>query len=337
VDRAETAEGAAGMTTTAPTALVLGATGGIGGAVTRRLRSAGWTVRALSRDPDRAARRRDRADGVDWRRGDALAADDVAAAAAGVDLVVHAVNPPGYRDWDRLVLPMLDNTLAAAQAAQARVLLPGTVYNFGPDAYGPAGTRIGEDAAQAPTTRKGRIRVEMERRLERAAAAGDVRVLIVRAGDYFGPTTGNGWFGQIVTPGRRPRRLTRLGAVGVGHQWAYLPDVADTMVRLLEQPDLPDFARFHIDGHWDPDGEAIAAAIRRVLGRPDLRTRAFPWPLVRLASPVVPLFREILEMRYLWREPVRLANARLVATLGAEPRTPLDTAIAATLTGLGCV
>ena len=56
---------------------------------------------------------------------------------------------------------------------------------------------------------------------------------------------------------------------------------------------------------------------------------------MRIAGPIVPLFRELAEMRYLWREPVRLDNAKLVAALGAEPRTPLDAAVRETLTGLG--
>jgi hypothetical protein len=29
-------------------------------------------------------------------------------------------------------------------------------------------------------------------------------------------------------------------------------------------------------------------------------------------------------MRYLWRQPVRMCNARLVAVLGKEPQTLLD-------------
>ena len=39
-----------------------------------------------------------------------MRAGDVIAAARGAALIVHAVNPPGYRDWDKLVLPMLDST-----------------------------------------------------------------------------------------------------------------------------------------------------------------------------------------------------------------------------------
>lgn len=308
------------------TALVLGATGGIGGAVARTLAARGWTVRAMHRQ------RQGRSGGLDWVRGDAMVAGDVAREAEGAALVVHAVNPPGYRDWDRLVLPMVDNTVAAARAAGAAILLPGTVYNYGPDAL----PVLTEASPQNPVTRKGAIRVAMERRLAEAAARG-TPALVVRAGDFFGPGAANNWFSQgLVKPGRPLRSITAPGAPGVGHQWAYLPDVAETMVRLVEAGEPQGFATFHMAGHWDPDGTAMIAAIRRAAGR-DLPVRRLPWALVRLAGPAVPLFREIAEMRYLWQEPVRMANDRLVARLGAEPRTPLDEAVRTTLAGLGCL
>ncbi len=320
------------------TALVLGATGGIGGEVAQRLVSRGWAVRALHRDPARVTARMQGIAGLDWVRGDAMSAADVAAAAMGASVVVHAVNPPGYRNWGKLVLPMVDNTIAAARAGGARIVLPGTVYNYGPDAF----PVITEASPQNPLSRKGRIRVEMERRL-RAAASDGVKVLIVRAGDFFGPHAANNWFSQgLVKPGRPLTAISYPGRRGVGHQWAYLPDVAETMVQLLARPAALDaFAVFHMAGHWDDDGTKMVDAIRRVAGDPALQARTFPvkfpWGMIRLASPFVPLFRELSEMRYLWRVPVRLANARLVATLGAEPHTPLDAAVRATLVGLGCL
>ena len=101
------------------TALVLGATGGIGGEVARRLVAAGgWAVRALHRNPDRLSAS-SKPPGVDWRGGDAMSAADVAPAAEGVSVIVHAVNPPGYRNWRELALPILDNTIAAARAPTA--------------------------------------------------------------------------------------------------------------------------------------------------------------------------------------------------------------------------
>jgi nucleoside-diphosphate-sugar epimerase len=318
------------------TALVLGASGGIGGEVARQLRAAGWHVRGMKRGlaADRVG---PDAEGIEWVPGDAMVPADVRAAAEGCAVLVHAVNPPGYRHWSTTVLPMVDATIAAACETGATIVLPGTVYNFGPDAF----PLLREDDPQRPVTRKGAIRVEMERRLEAATARG-ARVIVVRAGDFFGPSSANTWFAQgLVSPGRPVRRVLVPNDRAIGHQWAYLPDVARTMVALLERrATLPAFARFHLGGHWDADGTRIAEAVRRVVARRTGRAPrllSFPWWLVTLASPFVTTFREMREMRYLWRTPVRLDGARLDATLAGAPHTPLDEAIEATLEALGCL
>ena len=320
--------------------LVLGATGGIGGEVARQLRDAGWQVVALHRSAPPAGELRD---GMAWQRGDAMRREDVLAAAAGCHVIVHAVNPPGYHRWGELVLPMIDNTIAAATAVGATVVLPGTVYNYGPDAF----PVLREDDPQRPLTRKGAVRVELERRLQQATAAHPLtpatcRVIIVRAGDYFGPQVGNSWFAQgLVKPGQPVAAVSLPGSAGVGHQWSYLPDVARTMVELIaRRADLPAFAPFHMAGHWDADGQQMAGAIGRAVvarGGAAPKVRAFPWWLITLASPFVVTLRELREMRYLWREPVRMANDKLRAVLGTEPHTPLDAAVQATLEGLGCL
>ncbi len=316
------------------TALVLGATGGIGGEVARQMRAAGWQVRAMKRGVEASVD----AAGIEWVRGDALNAADVLAAAQGCSVIVHAVNPPGYRRWAEWVLPMIDNTIAAARASGATVVLPGTVYNYGPDVFAQP---IVEDAPQNPVTRKGAIRVEMERRLAEAAASGEMSVIIVRAGDFFGPKAGNNWLAQgMVKPGQPVTAVQLPSAPGVGHQYAYLPDVAATMLALLKRRhELPAFARFHMGGYWDADGREFGRAIQRVVvqrGGKAPRLKAFPWWLMRLASPFVATLRELMEMRYLWSTEVRMDNQHLVRTLGREPHTPLEVAIEATLEGLGC-
>ncbi len=258
----------------------------------------------------------------------------VLAAAKGVDLIVHGANPPGYRNWSGLVLPMLESTIAAAKACGARIVLPGTVYNFGPDA-GPVLTEL---SPQNPKTRKGAIRVAMEERLRQATARG-AKVLILRAGDFFGPAAPNSAMAWLIR--RRPDRVTGVwapGRVEVGHAFAYLPDLAETLARLIDRQDeLADFAVFHFAGHWLARGDELAASIRRTTGQAKLPLSPFPWPVVWAAAPFDETMRELLEMRYLWRKPIGLDGGKLAAFLGATPATPLDAAIEATLADMGCL
>lgn len=319
----------------ASTALILGATGGFGSEMAKALKTHGWQVRALNRTPGKAAQRMAGLPFIDWVKGDAMNMADVRAAAEGVDLIVHAVNPPGYRNWAGTVVPMIDNTIEAAKAAGARILFPGTVYNYGPDAF----PTIREDAPQNPRTRKGKLRVEMERRLHAASQEG-VAVLILRAGDFFGGgNPGNNWFGQgLVKPGRKVRSVTYPGPHEIGHAWAYLPDMAETAARLLLRADeLPCFAVFNFGGHWLERGIEMADAIRFSARVPDAPVKGLPWFALTLLSPFVETFREMREMRYLWKRPVKLDNSKLLAFLGHEPHTPLDIAVRTTLADLGCI
>jgi len=312
---------------TTRTALVVGANGGIGQAMIEALRRHGWKVRALVR----TAKHHDAQ--VDWRLGDAMNAADVRAAAEGVQLIVHAVNPPGYRDWQRLVLPMVDHTIAAAIAVGARILLPGTIYNFGPDAF----PTLTETSPQHPHTAKGAIRVALEQRLAAAAGQG-ARVLILRCGDFFGPHAGNSWFAQgLVQPGKPVRTLRYPGAPEHRHAWAYLPDVAQTAARLLDrEADLADFEVFHFGGYF-VDGHELCDTVRRASGDANVRLGRFPWWLVTLAAPFVVTLKELRKMRYLWRTPIALDDRKLVGMLGDSCYTPLEQALRSTLQGLGCL
>ncbi|WP_052162062.1 NAD-dependent epimerase/dehydratase family protein [Aquabacterium sp. NJ1] len=330
-----------------PCALIVGATGGFGAQMARTLLAQGWAVHALTRHADMASRVRSGSsawcglEAVQWHLGDASVAADVLQAAQGACVIVHAANPPRYQRWRELALPMLANSVAAAREVGARVVLPGNIYNFGPD----AGHLLGEASPQHPLTSKGAVRVEMEQMLHAAGRdhARPVRSLVIRAGDFFGGHSPASWFGNIVVkPGRPLRQVVYPGAPGVGHSWAYLPDVTQAVALLLaldqrEPQRLATSEVAHFEGHWLEAGDEIAHAIRHVSGQPDLPIKRLPWWVLQVASPVVPLFREILEMRYLWRVPLRLDNRKLRSLIGHEPHTPLDEAVRASLIHMGCL
>jgi nucleoside-diphosphate-sugar epimerase len=177
----------------------------------------------------------------------------------------------------------------------------------------------------------------MEQMLKDAAADG-VRSLVVRAGDFLGNADGSWFKAVMVKQGRPLKAVTYPGRREVGHAWAYLPDLAETIARLAElAQELDSFEVFHFGGHWVAPGVEICHAVRRASGKPDLPIRSFPWIAVYLAAPFSTFMRELLEMRYLWQVPLRLDNAKLVARLGEEPHTPLNEAVGRTLQSMGVV
>ena len=302
------------------TALVIGATGGIGGEVATALLRHGWVVRGLARDPARA-RNTGPAD-VAWVGGDAMREEDVVRAAAGATVIFHGANPPGYRNWRGLAIPMLRHAITAADAVGARLIYPASVYVYRPD----AGPLVAEDAPQQPRTRKGRIRVEMEAMLHAASERG-LRTLIVRAGDFFGPRAPSSWVSTVLLrDGKELRRVVTPERPGVGHAWAYLPDLAETIASLADRDaDLAHKERLHFGGHA-LSGRAMAHAVRR-LGGDKVPVRPFRWLPVYLGAPFVTFLREVIEMRYLWEVPLLLDNRRLIGLLGSEPHTTLEEAV----------
>ena len=60
-----------------------------------------------------------------------------------------------------------------------------------------------------------------------------------------------------------------------------------------------------------------------------------PWTLLRVAGLVVPMWREVAAMRYLWEVPHALDGGALARAIGGVPHTPVEVALSAALRSLG--
>ena len=303
--------------------LVLGAAGRFGYLAAEAFRKAGWKVASLVR-PGAAARA---PKGTKVVEVDALDHAAVGEAARGADVVLHALNPP-YTEWSRLALPFAYSAIAAAEAAGATLIFPGNLYNYG-KGLPPV---VDEATPMHPSSRKGRLRVVIEDQMEEAAERG-VRTIILRAGDFFGGGRGS-WFDLVIAKEIGRGRLTYPGPIDLVHEWAYLPDLAATTVRLAEiRATLPTFERFGFPGHA-VSGREFTAAIARASGR-GLQVKRMTWWLIDAPGPVIPISRELSEMAYLWNEPHRIDGGKLAAAIGEAPHTLLDVAVAGALEELG--
>ncbi|MBX9832046.1 MAG: epimerase [Burkholderiaceae bacterium] len=321
------------------TVLILGARGRLGLAATRAFAQAGWQVLAQVR-PGVRAPALPAIPGVWWMP---VAVDDTVALAAqaqGAQVVVHALNPAyTHKAWREQVPALMEAAIAVTSQLRATLMLPGNVYNFG-EGMPPV---LCEDTPQAATGVKGRMRVQLEQRLQAATQAGDLRALVLRAGDFFGSGTGS-WIDQSIAKDLPRGRITWPGPPDVATPWAYLPDLARTFVRVAqERHRLAAFECLHFAGHlaaaqpWLHSFTAIAAEQGWLPAAGALRVASLPWPLLRVVGLVAPTFAALADMRYLWTTPHRLDNTRLHALIGDEPHTPFDQAVRQALADLGLV
>jgi hypothetical protein len=125
---------------------------------------------------------------------------------------------------------------------------------------------------------------------------------------------------------------------GLAHRALKLnPIVEQFLAALLRRKEFAAFETFHFAGHALSRGEDMSEAICDAVGLPYSRIGSFPWLALWALAPFVTVFREMLEMRYLWQREVMLDNRKLVAVLGAEPHTDLRDAVHDTLEALGCM
>lgn len=278
--------------------LVLGASGGFGGACAKAFDAAGWQV---SR----------------YRRG-----TDMAAAARGMDVIVNGLNPPGYHDWARLIPAITEQVLAAAKVSGATVLVPGNVYPYGvqPGPWGP-------DTPQVPVARKGEIRRAMEARYRAAAAAGEARVIILRGGDFIGIEAPYTLLAKVVLKNAGKGKVVTLGDPSVKRAYAYLPDMARAAVGLAEMRGaLPAYADVPFPGYTFSSND-LAAIVARLTGK-KVKVSQFSWWLMAMLSPVWELARELREMRYLFETPHSLEPAPLAQLLPDFRTTALQDVVA---------
>jgi nucleoside-diphosphate-sugar epimerase len=303
--------------------LVLGAAGRLGFAAAEAFRDNGWSVKGLVRP------------GAAWRAPqgiDVIETNDRAIAvkeARGTDIVLHALNAP-YTAWAQHALPLAYSAIEAAEQSGATLMFPGNVYNCGSGM--PA--VLDETTPMQPTSRKGKIREEIEVRLREASDRG-VRTIVLRAGDFFGRGRGS-WFDLVLVKELARNKITYPGPLDVVHEWAYLPDYIDALINLANiRERLGPYEAFGFPGHA-VTGQEFVSAIAKASGRA-LKVGHINWFMMRTVGSIWKMGRELTDIGYLWQVPHRIDGAKLAATIGEVPHTPLQTAVAQSLRELGAI
>lgn len=296
--------------------VVLG-TGPLGLAVVRHLVSRGTPVRAVNRSG-----RAELPTGVEMRAADTADPEQARSACSSASVVYHCASSP-YDRWPELHPPLMKAAIAAAAAAGATLAFGDNLY-----AYGPVDGPVTEDLPHRPTGPNGRTRAEIANALMAAHRGGEVRAVIGRASDFFGPHV------ELSTVGRRvfDRALTGkpaqvLGDPDVPHSVTYIDDFARALVALAERDDAAGEV-WHVPSAPPVTMREFVALVFAEANRPP-QLRAAPRWGIRLAALVNPTMRAVREQLYQHERPWVLDSTKFERAFGWAA-TPLPESVRAT-------
>ncbi len=284
--------------------VVFGATGAIGSAIVRHLVAQGEFVRAIVRDADVASEMLPAGAGLVG--GSADSADVALKACRGASIVYDCVNVP-YSRWAQELPQLTANILAGAREAGAKLVFPDNVFAYGPLQRTPAM----EDHPLAATTKKGRIRAEMEQTLMEAHRSGQVPVVIPRFPDFYGPYVGSPTFRPMFEAAIAGKTATWPVNLDVPHDMVYIDDAAAAAVLLATADDTYGQA-WHVPGPGPVTGRQFLESTFGAAGK-EPHLRAVGRGSYRFFGFLIPEAGEMTELLYQFEEPLVLDGRKFAA------------------------
>ncbi|WP_129842617.1 NAD-dependent epimerase/dehydratase family protein [Streptomyces sp. RFCAC02] len=301
--------------------VVLGS-GPAGTALAAELVGRGRAVRLVNRSGDGPA-----LPGVTRRAADLTSPDGARAAVAGAAVVYHCANAPYH--LQTAVMPAVQRALLPAVAdAGARLVVLDTLYPYGPT----GGRPMTEDTPWRATSRKGRMRAELDEAYLDAHRAGRVRVVMGRSADFVGPGVIGSTLGGAVFPGALTGgEVAGIGDIDLPHSYTAIGDVAAGLAVLGERPD-GDGRVWHLPTAPARTTREVLDMVGERVGRPlELVVLDEPRPF----GPFDATFMaEYAEMFYQHTEPQIMVSDAFEETFRTAP-TPLADTLDATLAWYG--
>lgn len=297
--------------------VVLGA-GPAGTAIAAELAGLGLAVRHVDRETINGA-----PTGVETHQADISRPEAAIAATDSASVIYHAINVAYHRQVEAMPT-IANNILTAAERHGAKLVVLDTLYPYGEA----DGEHITEATPWAATSRKGKLRAELDRRYLGAHSSGAVRTAMGRSADFFGPGVLNSTLGAAFFPGALTgQSALAFGDIQLPHSYSYIRDIARGLAT-LGTTDRGDGKIWHLPTVPALSTTEIHRIVEDITGKPikvDLLTEAKPY------GPFDETFMaEYAEMFYQHRIPQNMVSTAFENTFGQHP-TPLRDALRDTI------
>jgi len=303
---------------------ILGSGGSIGIELARALPEYTRSIRLVSRNP-KAVNATD-----ELFPADLLDAAAVDRAVAGSEIVYRTAGfAYSAKVWSATWPKVMENVILAARRHGSSVVFFDNMYMYAPEEV----PHMTEASRVAPVSRKGKVRAEIAAMLMDAAGRGEVKALIARSADFYGPGIGNSVMGiSVVDRLRAGKKANWFHSTRHHHSFTFTPDAGKATAILGNDPRAYGQV-WHLPTAADPPtGAGWVEAIAGELGAP-ARVQVAGKGLVRIMGAFVPVMREFSELMYQWDRDYIFDSSRFEKTYGFAP-TPYSEGIKAVANAL---
>jgi nucleoside-diphosphate-sugar epimerase len=298
--------------------VVIGAGGALGAAIVQNLAQQNKDVRAVVRDVDRA--RKVLPSSAEIVVADASKPESINSVLQDGSIIYHCTNVP-YDKWTEVMPLVTDNILAGAIEKQANVVFPGNVYVYGRFQRIPAS----EDHPQAATSKKGKLRISLEKKLMDEHRNGKVKVVIPRFPDYYGPNVTNNLMKPIFTAAVSGEKARWIGSLDTRHDFVFIEDAAAACVILGETASSYGEV-WHVPGAGAITGREFIDMAFKAAGK-EPNTGLLGGRVIRVAGWLNPEVRELTELMYEFEEPLVLDGSKFSTRFPTFKYTPHEEGI----------
>lgn len=290
---------------------VLGAGGAIGTEITKALTTYTNKIRLVSRNPKKVN------DSDVLFKADLTKPDEVLKAVQDSDIIYLTVGLPyNLKIWQTTWHVIMKNVINTCKQHNAKLVFFDNTYMYDENHLNP----ITEDAPINPPSEKGKVRAQIAEMLLKEVRSGDLKALIARCADYYGPNIKNtSMLTETVFKNlNQGKKANWLGSAKFKHSFTFTPD-AGKATALLGNTENAYGEVWHLPTASNPfTGEEWVKNIAAEMGL-EAKYQVAPKFLVRVIGLFQPIMKEMVEMMYQYDRDYVFDSSKFENRFGINP------------------
>lgn len=270
---------------------ILGAGGSIGIELAKSLPSYTNKIRLVGRNPSRVNAT------DELFKADLLNAVSVREAVKGSEVAYLTIGLPyEAKVWEDAWPKVMANTIQACKEEQCKLVFFDNMYMYDPETL----QDMTENSAVLPVSRKGKVRKAIAEQLMQAHEKGDVKALIARAADFYGPGISNSVLQiSVVDNLVKGKKANWFCSTRFKHSFTFTPDAGKATAILGNDPKA--FGEiWHMPTANNPlTGDAWIKAFAEEIGT-EPKVQIAGKTVTKLLGLFNPVMKEFVEMLYQW-------------------------------------